>query len=347
MGRVKRRGGRWFGRVTGAMLMPLLIPGIVSAAAIFLAPLVAQALETSKVWRIGTLANGSPATHGQYVEWYRQGLTDLGYVEGRNYVFVSRWAMGKRERLLALARELIVAKVDVIMVSGGTPTRMAAKATKTIPIVVGSASGLGTWGLIASFAKPGGNVTGSTAFVPGLQGKRMELLMEAVPGARRIGFMFFPGNKRGMDELKRTQTAARKLGATFKPFPVRTLGDIEDTFASTVHRPVDALMLTSSNIIYFNRKRVAEFVAQRKLPAICARQNIENTGCLLAYVPDRAIMNRRAAVFVDKILKGAKPGDLPVERPTKYKLIVNRKLARVLGIDLPGSILLRATEVIE
>ena len=313
---------------------------------LLLAPFAAQAQQAGKIWRIGTLMNGSPATHGHNLEWYRQGFNELGYVEGRNYVFVSRWAMGQRKRLPGLAKELVAANVDVIMVSGGSPARAAAKATKKIPIVVGSASGLGTWGLVATLARPGGNVTGSTAFDPGLEGKRLELLRQAAPGVRRVAFLFFP-DKRIRKELKRTETAARSLGVKIIPFPVRSLGDIEDAFVSIVNARIDALIVPSSAIVYFNRKRVAELVTARKMPAICARQKIAKTGCLIAYVPDRSFMNRRAAFFVDKILKGANPGDLPVERPTKYKLIVNLKLARAFGITVPPSILLRATEVIE
>jgi putative ABC transport system substrate-binding protein len=311
----------------------------------FAQPSYAQ--QAGKKWQIGTLSNGSPASHGHYLQWYRQGFKQLGYVEGRDYVFVSRWARGKQKLLPALAKELIAAKVDVIMVSGGTPVRSAAKVTNKIPIVVGSASGLGTWGLAASLARPGGNVTGSTAFDPGLEGKRLGLLREAAPGARRVAFMFQP-KKRGRAELKRTETAARSLGVTIKSLPVRTLGEIENAFASMAkNKRVDALILSSTNVIYYNRKRVTELVTEWKLPAICARQKIAKTGCLMAYVPDRSMMNRRAAIFVDKILRGANPGDLPIERPTKYKLMVNLKLAKAIGISIPPSILLRATEVIE
>ncbi len=318
----------------------------IAAAFLILAPWTAHAQQAEKVWRIGTLLSGSPATHGHYVDWFRQGLGDLGYVEGRNYVFVSRWAMGKRKRMPALAKELVEAKVDLILVSGGTATRAAAKATRTIPIVVGSASGLGTWGLVASLAKPGGNVTGSTAIGPELSGKRLELLREAVPGARRVAYLLFPG-KRSLKELKRTETAAQSLGVKIKPFPVKTLGDIEGAFAMMTKERPDALVIASSTILYFNRKRVAELVTAQKIPAVCARQKIANTGCLMAYVPDRSRMNRRAAVFVDKIFKGANPGDLPVERPTKFELIINLKTAKALGITVPPSIMLRATEVIE
>ncbi|MCZ6449081.1 MAG: ABC transporter substrate-binding protein [Alphaproteobacteria bacterium] len=299
-----------------------------------------------KVWRIGTLFNGSPATHGHYLEWYRQGLKELGYMEGRDYVFFSRWARGKQKVLPALAKELVAAKVDVIMVSGGTPTRSAANATKKIPIVVGSASGLGTWGLVATLARPGGNVTGSTAFDPGLEGKRLELLRQAAPGARRIAFMFSP-KKRGKGELKRIENAAGVLGIIIQPLPVRNLGEIEAGFRSMTRERTDALVMNSNSIVNFNRKRVAELVTARKLPAICARQKIAKTGCLMAYAPDRSFMNRSAAAFVDKILKGANPGDLPVQRPTRYNLIVNLKLAKALGFTVPPSILLRATEVIE
>ncbi len=316
------------------------------AISLFATPPVAEAQQPVKVWHIGTLLHGSPANRGHYVQWYRQGFKELGYVEGRDYVFVSRWSRGKRKRLPALAKELVAAKVDVILTSGGTPTRAAAKATQTIPIVVGSAGGLGTWGLVATLARPGGNVTGSTAFDPGLEGKRLELLRQVAPGARRVAFMFHPG-KRGRSELKRTKTAAAVLGVQIKPVPLRTLGEIEDSFRSMTRERTDALVMNSSAIVFSNRRRIAELVIARKLPAICARGNIAKSGCLLAYVPDRSIMNRRAAVFVDKILRGANPGDLPVERPTKYKLIVNLRLAKAIGVTIPRSILLRADEVIE
>ncbi len=296
--------------------------------------------------RIGTLLSGSPASHGHYLQWYRQGFKDIGYVEGRDYVFVSRWAGNQRKRLPALAKELVAAKVDLIIASGGTATRSAAKATKKIPIVVGSAGGLGTWGLVATLARPGGNVTGSTAFDPGLEGKRLDLLREAAPSAKRVAFLFFPG-KRGLRELKRSENAAGLLGVKIQSFPVRTLDEIEASFRSMKREGVDALVINSSIINYSNRRRIAELVTVRKLPAICARQKIAKTGCLMAYVPDRSLMNRRAAIFAGKILKGADPGQLPVERPTRYKLIVNLKLARAIGITVPRAILLRADKVIE
>ncbi len=322
----------------------LLVAGL-TAALLVLTPLAA-AQKAGKVYRIGTLLNGSPVSHKFYLDWYRQGLGDLGYVEGRNYVFVSRWAMGKRKRIPGLAKELVEAKVDVIIVSGGTPTRAAAKATKTIPIVVGSASGLGTYGFVASLARPGGNVTGSTAFDPGMEGKRLQLLREAVPGARRVAFLFYPG-KRSLAELKRSENAARTLGMNIQPLPVRTLGEIEAAFQAMAKQRPDAMVMNSNNVVFPNRRRVGELTIARKLPAICARERIANTGCLMAYVPDRSYMNSRAAVFVDKIFKGANPGDLPVERPTTYKLIVNMKVAKAIGITVPPTILLRATEVIE
>ncbi len=304
------------------------------------------AQRTGKVWRIGTLLHGSPANRGHYLEWYRQGFKELGYVEGRNYVFVSRWSRGERKRLPALARELVHAGVDLIMVNGGTPTRAAAKATKKIPIVVGSAGGLGTWGLVETLAKPGGNVTGSTSFDPGLEGKRLQLLREVFPSARRVGFLFFP-SKRARDELKRSENAAGILKMKIQPLPVRTLGEIEAGIQSITNEIADSLIMNSNSVVFSNRRRVAELVIEQKLPAICARELMAETGCLLTYVADRALMNRRAAVFVDKIFKGANPGNLPVERPTRYKLIVNLKVAMALGVKVPPSILLRATDLIE
>ena len=308
----------------------------------------AYAQDKGKVWRIGTLLMGSPATRGHVLEWYRQGFKKLGYVEGRNYVFVSRWAKGQAKRLPALAKELVKEKVDVIVVNGGMVLRAAGKVTKTVPIVVGSAGSLGSFGFVASLARPSGNVTGSTAIGPELSGKRLELLRESVPSARRVAVLFI-AHKAKFKELERTETAARTLGVKIRPLPVRTRTrrEIESAFAVMAKERPDALVITSGIITNFNGQRISELVIAQKLPAICARQRIAQHGCLMAYVPDRALMSRRTAHFVDKILKGANPGDLPIERPTKFKLIVNLKVAKAIGITVPHSILLRADEVIE
>ena len=318
----------------------------IAAAFLILAPWTAHAQQAEKVWRIGTLLSGSPATHGHYVDWFRQGLGDLGYVEGRNYVLVSRWAMGKRKRIRRLAAELVEAKVDVIFVNGGTVVKAVSKATRTIPIVVGSAGGLGTYGFVASLARPGGNVTGSTSISPDLAGKRLELLKVIVPGIRRVAYIF-TGGKRIPKKLKQTEAAGQALGIKIQPFPVASLEDMERAFAAMKGAQLDAILTSGARVAFYHKKRIIAFANSMNVPIMCERVEMARAGCLMAYVPDRTHQMRRAAAFVDKILKGANPGDLPVERPTKFRFVINLKTAKTLGITVPPSILLRATEVIE
>ena len=320
----------------------ITILAITFAILAFAQPAYAQ--QTGKVWRIGTLFSGSPATHGHNVDWLRQGLSDLGHVEGRNYVFVSRWAMGKRKQLPVLAVELARAKVDVIVVNGGTSIRAAMKATRIIPIVVGSSGNLAKH--VTSLARPGGNITGSTYNVSALNGKRLGLLREALPGARRVAFLFAPLN-RALRDLKRVESASKPLRFKVQPLQVRTLGEIEGAFVSMVKERADALIINLHSFTNFHRKRLAALAIKNKLPTMCERGSFAQAGCLMSYSANRKQMLRRAAAFVDRILKGASPADLPVEIATRYKLVVNLKTAKALGITLPPSILLQADEVIE
>ena len=325
----------------------LLARFLLLALALLVAPSIAMAQETVKPARIGTLLSGSPATHGHFLDWFRQGLRDLGYVEGRNYVFVSRWGMGKRKRLPGLAAELVESKVDVMFVMGRVSLRAAGKATRTIPIVAGTVRNLVKYyGFVASLARPGGNVTGSTFNASVLNGKRLGLLREAVPGARRVALLFYPSS-RTLRDLKRTEVASKALGFKIQPLPVRIPGDIEGAFASMAKGRTDALIINLSAFTIFHRKRLAALAVTKKIPTMCEQASFAHAGCLMAYATDRMRAVRRAAAFVDKILKGAKPGDLPVEVATHYRLAINLKTAKALGITLPPSILLQATEVIE
>ncbi len=315
------------------------------AVFVFTQPVYAQ--QAGKLYRIGTLFSGSPASHGRYVDWFRQGLRVLGYVEGRNYVFVSRWGMGKRKRMAALAAELARAKVDVILVNGRPSLRAVGKATQTIPIVVGIVADLVKFqGLVASLARPGGNVTGSTFNASALSGKRLGLLREALPSARRVAFLY-SNLKRGLRDLKRTKTAGKALGLKILPLQVETLGEIERAIASMVKGRADALIFNTSSVINLHRKRLTALAITKKIPTMCEQEAFAHAGCLLAYSADRKHMMRRAAVFVDKIFKGAKPAELPVETATRYNMVVNLNTAKALGITLPPTILLQATDVIE
>ncbi len=315
---------------------------ITSAILTVAQPCYAQ--QVGKVARIGTLFSGSPATHGHNVDWIRQGLRDLGHVEGRSYVFVPRWAMGKRKRLPALAKELVKAKVDVIVLNGGGSIRAALNATRVIPIIVGSAGNLAR--NVTSLAKPGGNITGSTYNVSALNGKRLGLLRETLPGARQVAFLFAP-LARALRDLKRIKSASKGLGIKVQPLQVQTLEEIEDAFVSMSSERTDFLIINLHAFTNFHRKRLAALAIKHKLPTMCERGSFAEAGCLMAYSADRKHMMRRAAAFVDRIIKGASPADLPVEIATRYKFVVNLKTAKAIGITLPASILLQATDVIE
>ncbi len=324
--------------------MSKIIAVVALAFALVVSTHPAAAQQAEKVWRIGTLLSGSPATHGHNVDWLRQGLGDLGYVEGRNFVVVHRWAMGKRKRLPALAVELARAKVDVIVVNGGTSIKAALKATRTIPIVVGSAGNLANH--VTSLSRPGGNITGSTFNVSALNGKRVGLLREAVPGAKRVAFLFYP-LRRALRDLKRIESSGKTLGFKVQPLKVQTPGEIESAFASMVKARADVLMVNLSSFTISHRKRLIALAIKNKLPTMCDLALFVRAGCLMSYSADRKHMMRRAAAFVDKILKGANPAELPVELASRYKLVVNLKTAKALGITLPPSIFVQATEVIE
>jgi len=305
----------------------------------------AYAQQPGKLPRIGILMSGSPASYKYIVDWFIEGLSDLGYVEGRNYVAVNRWAMGKQKRLPALAKELIKEKVDVIVINGTSSIKAVLKVTRTVPIVVGSSGILPKF--ITSLARPGGNITGLTYDSRALGTKRLALLKEAVPGAQRVAWLFLRSDKNILGDLKRLETAATARGIKIKPLHVRTPGEIESAFVSMVKERADALFIRQSGPTIFHRKRLVALAIAKKLPTMCEHVTFVHAGCLITYSRDLRHMMRRAATYVDKIIKGAKPGDLPVEVATKYDLIVNLKTAKAIGITLPPSILLQATKVIE
>ncbi len=326
-----------------------LMTTIALIACLLFAPMVVDAQQAGKPARIGTIFSGTVATHGKFLIWFRQGMSELGYAEGRNYIFVSRWGTGKPERLPALAKELVKAKVDVILVNGSPVIRAVMKATQDIPIVVGSSGILAKF--VATLARPGGNITGSTFSSRALWTKRLGLLQEALPGARRVAFLFFSPDKmptkRLERDLKRIETAGKTLGIKIQPMQAPTLGDVENAFVSMADAHTDAVIINRELFSRFHQKRLAALAITKKLPSACDHESFARAGCLMSYAPDRKQLARRAAAFVDRILKGTKPADLPVEMATRYKLVVNLKTAKSLGLTLPPSILLQATEVIE
>jgi len=319
-----------------------------TGAALLAAPLAAEAQQAGKVPRIGW-PNANQALGSWAQDAFLQGLRDLGYVPGRNIVIEYRDAAGKLERLPALVAELVALRVDVIL-AGGTPQALAAsQATKTIPIVFTGVGDPVATGLVTSLARPGGNLTGLSLLGPELVGKRLELLTQAVPGVSRVALLWQPGfaGEAGKDQLKEARVAARALGVQLHVVEARGPADIDRAFADMATARAGALTVWGGSMLNSERGRLADLAAKNRLPAMYpARQYVE-AGGLMAYGPNAADLFRRAAAYVDKILKGAKPGDLPVEQPTKFELVINLKTAKALGLTIPPSFLARADEVIE
>jgi putative tryptophan/tyrosine transport system substrate-binding protein len=308
---------------------------------------VAEAQQPEKVPLIGYLRQGSPTSARSEDEAFRQGLRDLGYVEGKNVLIEYRYAEGKVERVPDLAAELVQLKPDVIVVGGNRATRAAKHATNTIPIVVGSADDLVRAGLVASLANPGGNITGSTGIAPDLSGKRLELLREAVPKASRVAVVWSPSNEAADDaEVKETETAARQLGIKIQPIRVQETSQFQNSYDQAAKQHAHAVIIIQGAFTLAHRVRLAELAAQRRLPSMCEQAAWTNDGCLLSYGRDQLAQWRRAAYFVDRIMKGTKPADLPVEQPMKFEFIVNLKTAKQIGLAIPPNVLVRADKVI-
>jgi putative ABC transport system substrate-binding protein len=322
---------------------------LIAAGALLAAPFAAGAQQRGKVARIGFLSldlAGNP----RGTESFRQGLRDLGYVDGRNVVIEYRDAEGKRERLPALAAELVALKVDVI-VAPTTPAAVAAKqATTTIPIVFAVASDPVASTLVTSLARPGGNVTGLSILSTDLVGKWLELLTKAVPGVSRVAILWQPGawgERTEQDILKEARVAARALGVRPQFIEARGPADFDKAFSDMTTAHADALTVMPSNMFINERKRLVDLAARHRLPAVYPWREGVDAGGLMSYGPNSADLYRGAATYVDKILKGTKPGDLPVELPTKFELVINLNAAKSLGRAIPQPLLLRADMVIE
>jgi len=308
-----------------------------------------EAQQAAKVARIGFLS-GCLACGPHLPEAFRQGLRDLGYVEGQNLVIEYRDAEGKLERLPALAAELVALKIDVILAAGEPHALAAKQATGTLPIVFVFAPDPVTSGLVTSLARPGGNVTGLSALTPELVGKRLELLMQVVPGVSRVAVLWQPGAYGGRTEkdvLKGAELAARALGVRLQFVEARGPADIDRAFSEMTRAHAGALTVLSTPMFIIERRRLVDLAAKNRLPALYPTRDSVDAGGLASYGPSHADSFRRAATYVDKILKGAKPGDLPVEQPTKFELLINLKTAKALGLAIPPSLLQRADQVIE
>jgi putative tryptophan/tyrosine transport system substrate-binding protein len=312
--------------------------------AILAAPLAARAQPAGKVYRIGILETIPAARNAANLDALRKGLRDLGYVEGRNLIIEYRSTDGRAERFPDLASELVRLKVDLI-VTRGTPAAKAAKnATETIPVVMAAMSPLA---VVASLAQPGGNVTGVTTFTTELTGKRIELLKELVPTLSRVALLHNMGNPAAPPEWEETRTAARALGLQTDLLDVRNQGDLGRAFELAVRQHVDALIIGFDGLTQMHQQTIVDLMARNKLPAVYPAREFVEAGGLIAYAVNYPDLYFRFASFVDRIFKGAKPADLPVEQPTKFELVINLKTAKALGVTIPQSVLLRADEVIQ
>lgn len=307
----------------------------------------AVAQSRSKIPSVGFLGNSTPALEANLVGPFRDGLHDLGYVEGRNISIVYRWAEGDYKKLPLLTEQLIAAKVDVI-VTAGTPAALAVtKATKSIPLVmVAVGDPVGT-GLVRSLARPGGSATGLTSITPELEGKRLELIREVLPKASRIAVFWNPSNAYQVADEKAVRTAATAIRLPILSLAVRTADDFEPAFAQVLRAHADVLLVLADRVFLHNRQRIIEFANRNRLPAMSAYRELAEAGGLMSFGPNYGVMHRQAATYVDKILKGAKPADLPIEQPAKFEFVVNLKAAKALNIAVPQSMLLLADKVIE
>jgi putative ABC transport system substrate-binding protein len=317
------------------------------ALGILLAPLAAGAQPPTKIPRVGLLLFGSPSDSAtRFVEAFRQGLRELGYVEGQNIAIEDRHAEGREHRLPDLAADLVRLKVDVVVAPGGVAASAVRNATKTIPIVIWASDLVGS-GLVASLQRPGGNITGLTTLSAELSGKRLELLKEMVPRISRVAVLAYPANPALALQLRETQVAARTLGLRLQILEVRSPDDLDRAFGAAKKERAGALNILPSAFLFAHRKKLVDLAAESRLPAMYENRWYAEAGGLMAYGASFSDLYRRVAGYVDKILKGAKPADLPVEQPTKFELVINLKTAKALGLTIPPSLMLQADEVIQ
>jgi putative ABC transport system substrate-binding protein len=310
-------------------------------------PLAARAQQPVRIAKIGHIESGLPSSSPNHLAAFRQGLRELGYVEGQNLFIERRYAEGREERLPQLAEELVQFGVDVIFAIGPPQALAAAKATNRIPILFVGGGDPVAMGLVKSLARPGGNLTGLTFVTVELASKRMQLIKDAVSIAKRVAVLWNPNNVINKLELEKATTTAEALGLTPLPIEIRVLDDIEGAFIAMTRQRADAALVLSSPLTFPNRPRIVESALRARMPTLGALREYAEAGVLMSYGPSYADHCRRAATYVDQILKGAKPADLPVQLPTTFELVINLKTAKALGLDIPPTLLARADEVIE
>ncbi len=315
--------------------------------AFLVAPLVTEAQPTGKIYRIGFLGNSTPELEAHLVAGFRNGLRDLGYEEGRNVAIEYRWADGKYDRFPTLINELVASRVDVL-VTAGTPATLAVKKANTaIPLVMVAVADPVGDGIVASLARPGGTITGMSSIALELDGKRLELLHELVPHAVAIGVIWNPSNASHPGVLDRVRVAAQALRMKIHLVPARTREELVDAFGAIARQRMDAVLVLADRLILHHRVETMNLALQYRLPGMYIYQELVEAGGLVSFGPNYVDIHRRAAAYVDKIFKGAKPGDLPVEQPTTFELAINLRTAKALGVTIPPSVLLRANRLIE
>ena len=316
---------------------------LTASLGITVAPRVSTA-QVAKMPRIGVVRVGAPPDAA--VEGFLQGLRELGYVEGRTIAIEYRWAEGKPDRLHDLAAELVRLRVAVIVTGGQQATQAVMRATNSVPIVTGTGA-TPTTGLVASLGRPGGNVTGLTLINVELSGKKVQLLTEVLPSASRVALLAHPAHPSYELVLRETQRAAQALGVHIVVVEVRNPGEIDQAFAAMTRARVDAFITNPDETLFAHRRRILDLAAQTRLPSVFDTRVFVEEGALMAYGPNVPDQFRRAAAYVDKILKGAKPADLPIEQPSKFELVINLRTAKVLGLSIPPTVLARADHIIE
>jgi putative tryptophan/tyrosine transport system substrate-binding protein len=320
---------------------------IALGASALTAPFSSFAQQQSKVRRIGWISNDSGSGNPPMFAAFREGLRDLGYVEGRDVVIDARWGEGSDERLEQLAVELVKSKPDVIVTQGGPATHPVINAGATMPVVFGYSGDPVEAAVVSSLARPGRNFTGMTFLSFDLVGKRLELLKEVMPGLKRIAILANPQHPGEQGELRVSRAAAKALGLSFQYFQAQNAAKVEDALAAILKSHSEAVDVFPDGLLIRSRERIAEFSIKNRIPAISGWSEFAESGNLMSYGPNLRDAYRRLATYVDKIFKGAKPADLPVELPTTVELVVNLRAAKALGIKIPNSILVRATKVIE
>jgi len=321
---------------------------LLALASLLALPLGTQAQPSGKVYRIGLLSSQSASTIPQEgPKAFRQKLRDLGYVEGRDLVIESRWADGRYERLPALAKELARLNVDLILTPDGIAPALAAKgATKTIPIVFFAGDAVES-GLVPSIARPGSNLTGISGLTAGLDAKRLEILKQALPAATHVGILWNPENLTGVPQRNRMALAAEALQVQPRMLEARSPSEIDNAFTVAARERLDAVLVLADPMLTSQRKRIVELAARARLPLVAYFRAFAEAGALVSYGPNTIEIFSQLVVYVDKVLKGARPADLPVEEPTKYELVINLKTAKALGLTIPQSLVGRADALIQ